>query len=54
MRPAELRPLDAIHLASAEALGSDLGTFVSYDDRLASAGAARGAKVVRPSKRAAA
>ena len=35
--PADLRSLDAIHLASAEQLGSDLGGFVTYDERLATA-----------------
>jgi len=34
LEPAHLRSLDAVHLAAAIALGSDLGTFVSYDDRL--------------------
>lgn len=37
--PAALRTLDAIHLASAAALGDDLEAFVTYDRRLA--GAAR-------------
>ena len=32
--PAELRSLDAIHLATAQLLGSDLGSVVSYDDRM--------------------
>lgn len=46
--PADLRSLDAIHLASAEALGSDLGGFVTYDERLANAAAERGFRVVAP------
>jgi len=46
--PPELRSLDAIHLASAEQLGSDLGAFVTYDERLATAAAGRGFRVVRP------
>jgi predicted nucleic acid-binding protein len=46
--PADLRPLDAIHLASAEQLGSDLGAIVTYDGRLAAAATARGLRVVRP------
>ena len=41
--PAELRSLDAIHLATALSLGSDLGGMIPYDERLASA--ARGARV---------
>jgi predicted nucleic acid-binding protein len=31
---AELRSLDAIHLVSAQQLGSDLGHLVTYDDRM--------------------
>jgi predicted nucleic acid-binding protein len=46
--PADLRSLDAIHLASAEQLGSDLRSFVTYDDRLASAATTRGFRVIRP------
>jgi predicted nucleic acid-binding protein len=46
--PAELRTLDAIHLASAEQLGSDLRSFVTYDDRLATAATSRGFRVMRP------
>ena len=32
--PADLRSLDAIHLATARQLGSDLGHVVTYDDRM--------------------
>ena len=46
--PADLRSLDAIHLASAEQLDSELRSFVTYDDRLANAAAGRGFRVVRP------
>jgi predicted nucleic acid-binding protein len=42
LAPADLRSLDAIHLASAEQLGSDLRGFVTYDECLAAAAAARG------------
>ncbi|MBV9546557.1 MAG: type II toxin-antitoxin system VapC family toxin [Chloroflexi bacterium] len=35
--PRELRSLDAIHLAAAMLVGSDLGAFVTYDQRLAAA-----------------
>lgn len=35
--PPELRPLDAIHLVTALSVGADLGAFVTYDERLASA-----------------
>jgi predicted nucleic acid-binding protein len=48
MVPSDLRSLDAIHLASAEALGSYLRGFVTYDERLANAAAGRGLRVVRP------
>jgi predicted nucleic acid-binding protein len=48
LRPTELRSLDAIHLASAEQLGSDLRGLVTYDERLASSAAGRGLRVIRP------
>ena len=48
LAPADLRSLDAIHLASAEQLGTDLRDFVTYDARLATAAADRGMRVVRP------
>lgn len=48
LAPADLRSLDAIHLASAEQLGSDLRAFVTYDQRLAAAAAGRGLSVIRP------
>jgi len=46
--PPTLRTLDAIHLATALALGADLDAFVTYDDRLADAARAIGLPVVRP------
>jgi predicted nucleic acid-binding protein len=48
LAPADLRSLDAIHLASAEQFGSDLRGFVTYDDRLATSAAGRGLRVIRP------
>jgi predicted nucleic acid-binding protein len=48
MTPAELRSLDAIHLASAHALGSGLRCVVTYDARLADAAEAIGCAVVSP------
>jgi predicted nucleic acid-binding protein len=48
LAPTEVRSLDAIHLASAAQLGSDMRGFVTYDDRLASAAAGRGYRVVQP------
>ncbi len=35
LEPAMVRTLDAIHLATALALGDDLGTVVTYDERVA-------------------
>ena len=46
--PAALRSLDAIHLATAKALGNDLKAFVTYDARLADAARAAGMTVVAP------
>jgi predicted nucleic acid-binding protein len=46
--PSALRTLDAIHLATAMALGPELDAFVTYDDRLAEAARAVGLPVVRP------
>jgi uncharacterized protein len=46
--PKELRALDAIHLATAAQLESDLGAFVTYDDRQASAAEAHGFRVAQP------
>ena len=46
--PLGLRTLDAIHLATALAIGSELGSFVTYDDRLAEAARAAGLPVLRP------
>jgi len=48
LAPPELRSLHAIHLASAAQLGSDLGAFVTYDERLATAAAERGLRVIQP------
>lgn len=43
-----LRSLDAIHLAAALALGDDLDTLVTYDDRLADAASLNGIRVAAP------
>lgn len=48
LAPVDLRSLDAIHLASAEQLGSDLQGFLTYDERLASAATGRGLRVIQP------
>jgi predicted nucleic acid-binding protein len=46
--PATFLTLDAIHLASAAALGTDLEAFVTYDPRLAEAARALGMTVALP------
>lgn len=46
--PADVRSLDAIHLATAQQLGSDLGQFVTYDERMAAAASGLGFKVASP------
>ena len=46
--PPTLRSLDAIHLASALSLGSELGAVVTYDARLADAARATGLEVISP------
>lgn len=34
LQPPTLRTLDAIHVATAQALGDDLGVLISYDSRM--------------------
>ncbi len=46
--PSTLRSLDAIHLASALAMGAELEGMVTYDSRLADAARAAGLTVVAP------
>lgn len=46
--PPALRTLDAIHLASAAALGADLEALVTYDRRLADAALGLGMPVASP------
>ncbi len=48
VEPQALRTLDAVHLASALELGSDLEGFVTYDGRLAAAARAQGLHVEAP------
>jgi predicted nucleic acid-binding protein len=48
MQPAELRSLDAIHLASAQQVGAKLKRVVTYDARMADAARAIGWSVVSP------
>lgn len=46
--PRELRTLDAIHLAAALVIASDLGVLITYDQRLTAAAAALGLRVEAP------
>lgn len=46
--PAQLRSLDAIHLASALRLGNDLSSLVSYDDRMLDAARHLGISIASP------
>jgi len=48
MEPADLRTLDAIHLATASLFGRSLSRFVCYDGRLAGAAKAGDWNVVAP------
>jgi len=49
LRPPQLRSLDAIHLATARVVGTNLRAFVTYDPRLAGAAAWYGMPVESPS-----
>jgi uncharacterized protein len=46
--PADVRSLDAIHLATAQQLGDDLLRIVTYDDRMAAAARSLGLRVSTP------
>jgi uncharacterized protein len=48
LMPAELRSLDAIHLATAQLFGSELHRIVTYDNRMVSAAKALGWRVEQP------
>jgi uncharacterized protein len=48
LRPPELRSLDAIHLATAQALGDELAALVTYDDRMVTAAKQLGYRIVQP------
>lgn len=49
LKPATLRSLDAVHLATALELGHDLD-FITYDDRLAAAASSEGLHVLQPGR----
>jgi uncharacterized protein len=48
LEPAELRTLDAIHLATAQRFGADLAVLVTYDDRMRDAAARLGIRTTAP------
>ncbi len=48
LHPPELRSLDAIHLATAQELGDDLKTLVTYDDRMLAAAKWLGCRTAQP------
>lgn len=48
MGPADLRSIDAIHLASVPSVKTDLMAFVTYEERVRSAAFASGFEVVWP------
>lgn len=48
LQPPDVRSLDAIHLATAQQIGSDLGQIVTYDDRMYDAAVSLGLKAVAP------
>ncbi len=48
LSPPTLRALDAIHVAAAMSLGSDLASFVTYDRRMQEAARALGLPVEAP------
>lgn len=47
--PSGLRSLDALHLATALSIGTDLGALFSYDARLTAAATVAGLRVSAPS-----
>jgi predicted nucleic acid-binding protein len=48
LRPPELRSLDAIHLATAQELGNDVRTLVTYDERMVATAKQLGYTIVQP------
>ena len=48
LEPLVLRTLDAIHLATALAVGDDLDAIVTYDDRMLEAARLIGSSAVSP------
>ncbi|MGE5828421.1 MAG: type II toxin-antitoxin system VapC family toxin [Micromonosporaceae bacterium] len=48
LQPAQMRSLDAIHIATAQLLGADLGQLITYDERMAAAATQLGLKTAAP------
>ena len=48
LRPPALRSVDAIHLATAEELGNELGALVTYEDMMVNAAKQLGYPIVQP------
>lgn len=48
--PAELRSLDALHMAAALRLGPALGSMISYDERMLDAARRHGVAVAHPGR----
>jgi predicted nucleic acid-binding protein len=49
LEPVTMRSLDAIHVATAQLLGEDLGQVITYDDRMAEAARQLGLRTASPS-----
>jgi predicted nucleic acid-binding protein len=49
LSPADVRSLDAIHLATAQQLGGDLSHVVTYDERMLAAATSLGLRTASPS-----
>jgi uncharacterized protein len=49
IQPAELRTLDAIHLATVQQIENDLSRIVTYDERMAAGARVSGWSVIAPS-----
>ena len=50
LRPAPVRSLDAIHIATAISVGDADLDLITYDDRMAEAASANGLRVARPGR----
>lgn len=48
LAPSDVHSLDAIHLATAQQLGSDLARIVTYDDRMLDAARYLGIRTAAP------